>query len=208
MPSTISGEFYSNTAKGQGSAVCAMNLSDKDVDLHDSIFMKNSGKSTLYSSGYAYLNVHDSIFVENNDDKVLDTSKDYAVDGRLKAYNNWFGHTVDNFDKKPSVGERVILNDWLYVDVDYGKTETDLKSKNNIFFTLKSYDAKKEKVSDYTGNFKLYLSLKSDSGNFSTNSFILDNAPVKVTYVPNDYGDNTVVVWANLSKYSHKTYEI
>ncbi|MBE6511515.1 MAG: hypothetical protein E7Z74_09725, partial [Methanobrevibacter millerae] len=208
MPNTISGEFYSNTAKGQGSAVCAMNLSDKDVDLHDSIFMKNSGKSTLYSSGYAYLNVHDSIFVENNDDKVLDTSKDYAVDGRLKAYNNWFGHTVDNFDKKPSVGERVILNDWLYVDVDYGKTETDLKSKNNIIFTLKSYDAKKEKVSDYTGNFKLNLSLKSDSGNFSTNSFILDNAPVKVTYVPNDYGENTVVVWANLSKYSHKTYEI
>ena len=208
MPNTISGEFYSNTAKGQGSAVCAMNLSDKDVDLHDSIFMKNSGKSTLYSSGYAYLNVHDSIFVENHDDKVLDTSKDYAVDGRLKAYNNWFGHTVDNFDKKPSVGERVILNDWLYVDVDYGKTETDLKSKNNIIFTLKSYDAKKEKVSDYTGNFKLNLSLKSDSGNFSTNSFILDNAPVKVTYVPNKYDENTVVVWANLSKYSHKTYEI
>ena len=209
MPNTISGEFYSNTAEGQGSAVCAMNLSDKDVDLHDSIFMKNSGKSTLYSSGYAYINVHDSIFVENKGDKVLDTSKDYAVDGRLKAYNNWFGHTVDNFDKKPSVGERVILNDWLYVDVDYGKTETDLKSKNNIIFTLKSYDAKKEKVSDYTGNFKLNLSLKSDSGNFSTNSFILDNAPVKVTYVPNDYDDeNTVVVWANLSKYSHKTYEI
>ena len=93
--------------------------------------------------------------------------------------------------------------------MDYGKTETDLKSKNNIIFTLKSYDAKKEKVSDYTGNFKLNLSLKSDSGNFSTNSFILDNAPVKVTYVPNDYDDeNTVVVWANLSKYSHKTYEI
>ena len=42
MPNTISGEFYSNTAKGQGSAVCAMNLSDKDVDLHDifSIFQK------------------------------------------------------------------------------------------------------------------------------------------------------------------------
>ncbi len=206
--SRISGEFYANTAEEQGSAVCTMNLKHNNIDLYNSIFMKNHGKSTVYSSGYSYLNVHDSIFVENIDNKVFDTSQVDIVDGRLKAYNNWFGHTVDNFDKKPSVGQRVILNDWLYVDVGYGKTETDLKSKNNIIFTLKSYDAKKGTVSDYTGNFKLNLSLKSDTGNFSINSFILDNAPVKVTYVPNDYGENTVVVWANLSKYSHKTYEI
>ena len=39
-------------------------------------------------------------------------------------------------------------------------------------------------------------------------SFILGNASVKVSYVPNNYGENTVVVLANLSKYSHKTYEI
>ena len=204
----ISGEFYANTANEQGSAVCTMNLKHNDIDLYNSIFMKNHGKSTVYSSGYSYLNVHDSIFVENIDNRVFDTSQVEVVDGRLKAYNNWFGNTVDNFDRKPSVGPRVLLNDWMYVDVDCGKSETDLKSKNNIIFTLKSYNAKKGTVSDYAGNFKLNLSLKSDTGNFSTDSFILGNASVKVTYVANDYGENTVVVLANLSKYSHKTYEI
>ena len=204
----ISGEFYSNIANGQGSAICALNIEHKNANVYDSIFMKNEGQSTLYSSGYYYLDVRKSIFVDNKDNNVFDTSQDGVVDGRLRAYNNWFGNTVDNLNTKPSVGQRVILNDWLYVDVDYGKTETYLNSKNNIIFTLKSYNAEKGTVSDYTGDFKLNLSLKSDSGNFSTNSFILGNAPVKVTYVPNKYDENRVVVWANLSKYSHKTYEI
>ena len=206
---SISAEFYDNTANGQGSAVCTMNLERKDVDLHDSIFMRNhNGKSTVYSSGHGYLNVHDSIFVENTDSKVFDSSQNTAVDGRLKAYNNWFGHTVDNLDKGPSVGPRVTLNGWLFLDIEYGKNETYINSKNNITFTLKSYDARKGTVSDYSGDFKLNLSLISDNGNFSTDSFILGNVPVKVTYVPDDYGEANVVVLANLPKYSYETYGI
>jgi predicted outer membrane repeat protein len=208
MPYNISGEFYSNSANGQGSAVCAMNLERKDVNLYESIFMKNNGKSIVYSSGYAYLYVHDSIFVDNGDARVFDTSQDGAVDGRLRAYNNWFGNTVDNVDRKPSVGARVVLNDWLFVDVDSGKTETYLNSRNDVTFVLKSYDAKKGTVSDYKGDFKLNLNLKSDKGNLSIDSFVLGNVPVNVTYVTGDYGENNVVVLANMSKYSYKTYEI
>ena len=206
---SISAEFYDNAANGQGSAVCTMNLERKDVDLHDSIFMRNhNGKSTVYSSGHGYLNVHDSIFVDNTDARVFDSSQNTAVDGRLKAYNNWFGHTVDNLDKKPSVGPRVTLNGWLFLDIDYGKNETYINSKNNITFTLKSYDARKGTVSDYSGDFKLNLSLISDNGNFSTDSFSLGNVPVKVTYVPDECGEANVVVLANMPKYSYETYGI
>ena len=71
---------------------------------------------------------------------------------------------------------------------------------------MKSYHAEKGTVSDYSGDFKLNLSLISDNGNFSTDSFILGNVPVKVTYVPDDYGEANVVVLANLPKYSYETY--
>ncbi|MEE1129318.1 MAG: right-handed parallel beta-helix repeat-containing protein, partial [Methanobrevibacter sp.] len=206
-PSNISGEFYSNTAGDQGSAVCALNIGDKNVDVYDSIFMKNNGKSTIYSSGKYYLDVRNSIFVDNVNINVLDASQEEVVGG-LRAYNNWFGNTVDNLDKGPSVGRRVILNDWLFLDVDYGKTETYMGSLNSITFTLKSYDAKKGTVSEYTGDFKLNLSLKSDNGDFSTDSFILHDIPFEVTFVPEEYGESKVVVLANLSKYSHKVYEI
>ena len=208
MPYEVIGEFYSNSANGQGSAICALNLERKNAEVYGSIFMKNTGKSTLYSSGYYYLDVRESVFVENSDNYVFDTFQDGVVDGRLRAYNNWFAHTVDNLEKKPSVGARVVLNDWLFVDVDYGKEETCPDSNNVITFALKSYHAEKGTVSDYKGDFKLNLSLKSDKGKFSVDSFMLGSVPVNVTYVPSDYGENKVVVLANLSKYSHKTYEI
>ena len=209
MLNNITGKFYDNVAKGYGSAVCAEEIRNLGINLFESIFMRNGGgKSTVYSSGYRYLNIYDSILINNTDLRILDTSKKEAVDGRLKSLNNWFGHTSDNLDIKPSVGERVELNNWLFLDVGYGKTEVHQHSKNNITFAFKSFDAKKESISDYNGNIKINLSLKSSTGKFTNNSFILGNSLVKVIYMPSSFDINKVVVLANLSKYSFNVYEI
>ena len=209
MLNNITGKFYDNVAKGYGSAVCAEKIGNLGINLYESTFIRNGGgKATVYSSGYRYLNIHDSILINNTDLRIFDTSKKEAVDGRLKSVNNWFGYTTDNLNTKPSVGERVELNDWLFLDVGYGKTDVHQHSKNNIDFSFKSYDAKKGTISDYAGNIKINLSLKSNTGRFSNNSFILGNSPVKIIYIPDSFDINKVVVLANLSKYSYNVYEI
>ena len=58
MLNNITGKFYDNVAKGYGSAVCAEEIRNLGINLFESIFMRNGGgKSTVYSSGYRYLNI-------------------------------------------------------------------------------------------------------------------------------------------------------
>ncbi|WP_298521426.1 Ig-like domain repeat protein [uncultured Methanobrevibacter sp.] len=119
--------FINNLASSNGGAICNYPGS---VIIVDSTFINNTA-SDKGSAIYAYNNVEvsNSIFVGNKGGNVIDASSSSNV----IANNNWWGHTIDNYETSLSIGSTVTANNWYVLDMSVDISTVSKLTLNNLY---------------------------------------------------------------------------
>ena len=116
--------FINNFAYNKGGAIC--NYPGR-VTIAHSTFINNTasgGGSAIYS--YNNVDLSYSILIGNTGGNVIDGSG-------VTANNNWWGHTIDNYETPLSVGSSVTANNWYVLDMSVDISTISKLTLNNLY---------------------------------------------------------------------------
>ena len=106
------------------------------------------------------------------------------------ANENWFGNTIDDYDVAPVVeGDRVELNNWLFLTVDVSKF--DLFVGDNAIITLNltnMYDATKGTNSTFTGIIPVTFDLSCVGGDINVSEATLIDGVAELEFIGDGIG--------------------
>ena len=128
--SNIEGEFINctfinNFASYYGGAIYDYQGS---LNIVGSTFINNTASSSG-SAIYAYndVGVSNSIFVGNGGEYII------AGSGSVIANNNWWGHTIDNYETPLSIGSSVTANNWYVLNMSVDISTVSKLTLNNLY---------------------------------------------------------------------------
>ena len=123
--------FINNEASNNGGAIYNYNSLKNIVNstfINNVVFGEsNKGGCAIYTQGA--MDISNSIFVGNNGGNIIDGSSSVSV----TANNNWWGHTIDNYETPLSVGSSVTANNWYLLDMSVDITTISKLTLNNLY---------------------------------------------------------------------------
>ena len=106
------------------------------------------------------------------------------------ANENWFGNTVDDYDVAPVVeGDRVELNNWLFLTVDVSKFDLFVGEPAVITLNLTNmYDATKGTNSTFTGIIPVTFELSCVGGDINVSEATLIDGVAELEFIGDGMG--------------------
>ena len=106
------------------------------------------------------------------------------------ANENWFGNTVDDYDVAPVVeGDRVELNNWLFLTVDVSKFDLFVGEPAVITLNLTNmYDATKGTNSTFTGIIPVTFELSCVGGDINVSEATLIDGVAELEFIGDGRG--------------------